>query len=119
MDEKILADIEDARRVAELEGCEMEGASLGDLMRQMAHKITEIEREARSMERQSDGWEDAHSKLQDAYDKLVDERAKEADGERERINDAVEDLCLGLGLPRRALMSTGIPELDKLIDLAL
>lgn len=119
MDEKLLADIEDARRVAELEGCEMEGASLGDLMRQMAHKITEIEREARSMEWQPDGWEEKYNKLQDAYDALVEERATEADAERERINDAIEDLCLGLGLPRRPLISTGIPELDTLIDLAL
>lgn len=112
---KLQEEIEEARNVAEFEGCEMDGASLADLVRQMAHKISEVEREARSMEQQSDEWEDAHNKLQDRYDALESEQEQEADEERQAIEDATENLLVALGHARRPMVTTGIPELDALV----
>lgn len=124
---RLQAEIEEARSVAEREFCEMDGASTADLFRQMAHNISEVQRDAYLFEKQATKWEEKADKLQTTiddmeeneelqmeYDDLVEENENTLDAERVAIEDAIEDLLMALGHPRRPIGSTGVKELDHL-----
>lgn len=112
---RLQAEIEEARGVAEREFCEMDGASLADLFRQMAHKISEVQRDANLFEKQATEWEEKADKLQTTIDDMEEDAGKLLDETQIATADATEDLCMALGFARRPIGPTGMRELDALV----
>lgn len=113
---KLLQEIEDAKTAASsVEGVDIEGARLGDCIRQIEHLLTQAQDEATQWEQKHDVLAEERDKTQEEWDKAIDAAGEDRDEELANIADHVEDLCMALGHARRPIGPTGLRELDALV----